>query len=334
MRRIMAIVDPDAEYGKRLSAYLNEHETTGFKVTAFSTAASYRKFRKSFYAEILLLAENIAEDIHEAADGAKVILLSEDGFAPEEGKRPFNAPSLFKYHSADILSREIMKLYADDDRHAVSKVSSDCCEILGIYSPVNRCGKTSLSLSLGLARAGRGKTLLLSLEEYAGIFMNISGNADSDFSDVIYCYLQGLYSWSRLKAAVHSFGRLDYIPPVRCMEDISQVSSEDLGKLFRKIADESGYSCIILDFGTFGRRASELLDLCARIFMPVVEDTASGMKVSSFMEYLEKAGKTELKEKIVKCTLPYDKDKAEETSCFDPSFYESGALYEYAQKLH
>lgn len=164
--------------------------------------------------------------------------------------------------------------------------------------------------------------------------MNIAGEADSDFSDVIYCYLQGQYSWSRLKASVHSFGKLDYIPPVRCMEDISQVSAEDLGRLIRRIADESGYAEVILDFGTFGRRAAELLDLCSRIFMPVTEDAVSALKIASFMEYLGKAGKNELKEKIVRCVLPYENEKAQEFACASVSAYGSGALYEYAAKLH
>jgi hypothetical protein len=334
MRRILAILDNDAEYGKRFAAYLNEHELTGFKATAFSDLAAFRSFRKSFFVEILLAAENLAADIHEAADGAKVILLSEDGFAPAEEKRPFRAPALFKYRSAETLSREIMRLYADDGTHSVSRTQAGICEILGIYSPVNRCGKTSLAISLGLVKAARGRTLLISLEEYAGIFMEIAKEADSDFSDVIYCYLQGMYSWSRLKAAVHSFGKLDYIPPVRCMEDISQVSSEDLGRLLKRIAEESGYSTIILDFGTFGRRAAELLDLCTRIFMPVVKDSASRMKVDSFMEYLEKAGKAEIKEKTVKCELPFDTDAARENSMTNPSYYESGLLADYAGKLH
>jgi hypothetical protein len=334
MRRILAILDSDAEYGKRLSAYLNEHDVTGFKATAFSDITSYKSFRKSASAAILLISEDLVPDIHDAADGAKVIILSEDGFVSSGGSRPFDAPAVFKFRSADCMAREIMGLYAEDDRHSVSRVRNDACEILGIYSPVNRCGKTSLAISLGLSRSRRSKTLLISLEEYAGIFSRIAENADSDLSDVIYCSMQGLYSWSRLKSAVHSFGSLDYIPPVRCMEDISQIPSENLGRLIKRIADDSGYSVIVLDFGSFGRRASELLDLCTRIFMPVTDDPLSVLKTASFMEYLEKSGKSELKERIVKCTLPFEPEQVRELSSGDITSYESSSLYSYAGKLH
>ena len=54
MRRILAIVDGDAEYGRRLAAWVNEHGTAGFKATAFSDLSVYRTFRMSFLTEILL----------------------------------------------------------------------------------------------------------------------------------------------------------------------------------------------------------------------------------------------------------------------------------------
>lgn len=334
MRRVMAVVDQDAEYGKRLVSYFNEQSSIGFRATAFSELESFRRFCQSVQIEILLISESLAHDAHGLTGNAKVILLSEDGFVAGKEHRPFGAAAVFKYLPADRMSRELMKIYADDDSHTVTRVRSSQCEIIGVYSPVNRCGKTTLAITLGMVRASRGRTLLISLEEYAGVFMNISRNAEEDLSDVIYCYLQGSYSWSRLKSKVHSFGSLDYIPPVRCIEDVSQISSEDMSRLIRRIAEESGYATIILDFGSFGRRASELLESCDRIFMPVTEDPLATLKLDSFYEYLDKAEKAELKERLIKCNLPYDKEKAQDYARALISVYESGSLYDYAAELH
>lgn len=334
MRRVMAVVDRDAEYGKRLVAYFNSQACIGFKASAFSDLEAYQNFRQSVQLEILLISEQMALEAHGMAEDAKVILLSEDGFVGEGDRRPFAAPAIFKYLPADCLAREIMALYAAEKGHTVSRVRSAQCEIFGVYSPVNRCGKTTLAITLGFVKAARGKTLLISLEEYAGVFTNIARGAEADLSDVIYCYLQGSYSWSRLKSMVHSFGTLDFIPPVRCMEDVSQIASEDLARLLRRIADEGGYSSLIIDFGSFGRRALELLELCERVFMPVTEDPHAGLKLSSFYEYLEKAGKEELKDRLVKCTLPREEDKAQDYARGLTAVYEHGSLYEYASRLH
>ena len=334
MRRVMAILDPDAEYGKRLAAFFNEQGSIGFRATSFSDLSSLQEFRRTAHVEILLITEELAAEAHGMTEGSKVILLSSDGFVSSGEKKPFGAPAVFKFQPADRIAREIMKAYADDEGCGTERAKAGQCEILGVYSPVNRCGKTTLALTLGFARASRGKTLLLTLEEFAGIFGSISREAESDLSDVVYCFLQGNYSWSRLKSHVYSFGPLDYIPPVRCMEDVSQISSEDMAHLIRRIAEESGYSTVIIDFGSFGRRALELLDICGRIFMPAAEDPASELKLASFYEYLEKAGKAELKDKIVRCRLPWEKEKEHDYAAGLISVFESGALYEYAAGLH
>lgn len=334
MRRVMAVIDRDSEYASRLVAYLNAKACIGFKASAFSNLEAFGAFRKTVHVEILLISENMAPSAQGMTDGAKVILLSEDCFTENKDSRPFSAPVIFKYLPADCLSREIMRLYADDRGLLVTRIRSFPCDILGIYSPVNRCGKTTLALTLGFVKASQGKTLFISLEEYAGIFSHISGASDGDLSDVIYCYLQGSYSFSRLKSMIHSFGPLDLIPPVRCAEDISQISSEELCKLFRLISEEGGYSYMIIDFGSFGRRALELIELCDRVFMPVTEDPFSELKLHSFFEYLEKSGKEELKEHLIKCVLPYEKEKAKDYARALLSVYETGPLYEYASRLH
>ena len=334
MRRVLAIVDRDGAYASRLAAYFNDRETTGLKATAFTDLETYRKYRKNVMVEILLISEELAAKAHGMTEGAKIILLSEDGFVTDGENRPFHAPAVFKYMPADRLGREIMNLYADDDTHVIQRVSSGDCEILGIYSPANRCGKTTLALTLGLVRAERGRTLLISLEEYAGVFRSIVRDPVTDFSDVVYCYLQNSWSWSRLKGTVHSFGPLDFIPPVRCAEDVSLLPSEDMTALLRRIAEESGYATVIIDFGSFGRRAVELLDLCGRIFLPVPEDPAAELKVESFYEYLEKIGRSELKDRIVKCRLPWEPENAQAAARGLISAYESGALREFAERLH
>ena len=333
----MAVLDRDKEYASRLAAYLNDQERIGFRTTALSSPEALKEYRKTARVEILLLSEDIAGKVHGLTEGAKVILLSDDGFVQGGDQRPYGAPAVFKYLPADRIAREIMNLYAEDESRCVSRARRDPCEIFGVYSPVNRCGKTTLALTLGLVHARRGRTLFLTLEEFPGVFRRIQenmGEDEEDLSDVIYRYLQGAYSWSRLKSAVHSFGPLDYIPPVRCAEDITQVSSEDLARLFRRIAEEGGYASIILDFGSFGRRAAELLDLCSRIFMPVVEDAASSLKLDSFQEFLHRSGKEELKDRLVKCVPPWEPEKAGDYARGLISVYESGVLYDYAARLH
>ena len=62
--------------------------------------------------------------------------------------------------------------------------------------------------------------------------------------------------------------------------------------------------------------------------MPVTEDPLATLKLDSFYEYLDKAEKAELKERLIKCNLPYDKEKAQDYARALISVYESGSLYD------
>ena len=66
-------------------------------------------------------------------------------------------PSVYKYQAADSLIREVIGCYCESPEEAGLVVRGRKARILGIYSPIGRCLKTSLALTLGqqLAREGR-----------------------------------------------------------------------------------------------------------------------------------------------------------------------------------
>ena len=137
--------------------------------------------------------------------------------------------------------------------------------VIGIYSPVNRCLKTSFALTMGQLLSRNERVLYMNLEEYSGFSRLISSQYTQGLSDVLYLYRQGAYSWLKLKAIVYSWGSMDYIPPVRYAEDLNQVSPEDLAMLLERIALESGYEKIqmcIRDRDMGGRDEVEAMKAC------------------------------------------------------------------------
>lgn len=147
--------------------------------------------------------------------------------------------------------------------------------------------------------------LYLNLEEYSG-FSRLTGERyHHDLSDVLYLYRQGACSWLRLKAMVYSWGDLDYIPPVRYGEDLSQLDPDDMADLIERIATDSGYEKVLVDVGQMGKGAVPILKVCDGIYMPVKEDAVSRAKVEEFEEYLQAAGQERMMERIRKLKLPY-----------------------------
>ena len=211
MRRCAVLLHPDADYAGRLADFWNQRKSLGLPVYAFSALEAFRAFRARADVELLLFSEHFAEEMQGLLGQSMAILLSEDGFVSERCQNALPVPAVFSYRPADALARRVMQLYATARPGALSPVQRGDCEILGIYSPVHRCGKTTFALSLGLARAAQGKTLLFSLEDYAGVYAQIAPDAAESLSELLFAHSSGRYSWPVLQSKLSVFGALDLL---------------------------------------------------------------------------------------------------------------------------
>ena len=60
--------------------------------------------------------------------------------------------------------------------------------IIGVYSPVGRCGKTSLALAMGQLLAREEKLLFITLDTFTGFSGLLDEQWKRDLSDLIYYY--------------------------------------------------------------------------------------------------------------------------------------------------
>ena len=78
--------------------------------------------------------------------------------------------------------------YCESPEEAGLVVRGRKARILGIYSPIGRCLKTSLALTLGQQLARDGKVLYLGLDAFAGFSRLIGNSCKNDLSDVLYFF--------------------------------------------------------------------------------------------------------------------------------------------------
>jgi cellulose biosynthesis protein BcsQ len=327
MRRIIAVIDNDYEYSRRLASYINERERMGLKAVAFSSPDNYRSRRNEYDVRIMLISEDIGRLLKSEEMPEMVLRFSEDSLAAGTDNRR----SIFKYKRADSILRDIMGFYSDDDMEKLTRVMNKNSVITGIFSPVGRSGKTSLALTLGLYLAQSSRTLLITLEDLSGVFRYTANDAKTDLTDVLYSFQQGKYSWTKLVYSVYTFGGLDYIPPARYSEDLYQMNGEMLCELILKISADCGYDNIVLDMGSFSRTAGEVLEICDHLIMPVVKDASAMCKVEECMDSLQDSGHAEMTARIRKVVLPLERRDLR-TIC-EPEGYMSGPLYDASVKI-
>lgn len=336
-QKILAICDPEEAYAIHLADYLNARDLTPFRALAFSNADSLIHYAKEHQIEILLLAPEMTGRELRELPVRKTIFLS-DGTGQERAFTGDAAaePSVCKYQSSDCLAREMMSLYngpdsASDPINAV---------LIGVFSPISRCGKTLFSLTLGQILGRKKKTLYLNLEHYSGFEALLARSFRHDLPDLLYLAekerrLEQSSAVSRLPytiaagksaagqgemaedpdaevlslpvklaCATETIGNLDFLPPAFFPSDLHDVTAAEWISFLRKALACGSYETVILDIGPDLQDVPSLLRFCTHLYMPLLTDPVSKAKISQFEKNLESLGMSAIMEKTVRLYLP------------------------------
>lgn len=301
MRSVIVIMDSDRNYADRLCKYMNSRNYMEMKTISCSSADEYIQRYKEYDVRALLVDELHFRGLPHEYRPDFIFVLLEDRLYSSEMETGIR--TALKYTSAQTLIKMLLEsLDLSMSMHSSGKDA----EIIGVFSPVSRSGKTVFSCALGLESSKSEKTLLITLDEYRGI---LSGPDSMDLSDVMYYYKQGKCTWEQLGKVIRSAKELDYIAPVKYPEDLKELSAGEIRDMLQKISGFGQYSRIIVDFGNFGKHCTEVLSICTKVYMPVMYDCISKLKLEEFDAYLDYVGKDALKERIIKINVPFYKLK-------------------------
>ena len=298
----MAVYDVDREYAQRFADVVNQKEKVPFTVVPFTSLELLREFSEKHRIEILLISDAVPKEETEGIEAGSVVTLAEgEVVSVSEG----GYPSVYKYQSADSVIREVMARYCDQPEKDMFVVLGQRARVIGIYSPVGRCFKTSMALLLGQQLAREGKTIYVGFEEFSGLQRLVGGEHRNDLSDVLYFLRQNAFNVMRLRSLVYTWKDMDYIAPVRYPEDLEQMTGEEAARLIGRLAEDCGYEYVVVDVGRPGRNLIPILECCDVIYMPVKDDEVSAAKLEEFTRYMEAAGRQETAERIQRLKLPF-----------------------------
>lgn len=327
MEKIMAVYDVDPVYARRFADVANQKERVPFTVIPFTTLETLREYAGKHPVEILLINVSVPREQVEGIAAKTVVTLAEGDIVEASD----SYPSVYKYQAADSVIREVMACYCERPMENPLVLLGKKARVLGVYSPVGRCLKTSLALTLGQQLAKEGKVLYVGLEEFSGFSRIIDGQCKSDFSDVLYFFRQGNLNVMRLRSIAYTWKDMDYLPPVRYPEDLEQMTGEEAGNLIEKLALEMGYEYLIVDAGRPARNLFPVLECCDVIYMPVKEDGVSSAKLEEFEDYLDSSGHQALRERIKRVKLPYHSSFGRRDAYMEQLLW--GELGDYVRQL-
>lgn len=285
-KQIFAVCDLEAEYACNFMDYLNTRKSIPFEVQAFTSVESLLAYGKENPIELLLIsAEAMCKEVKELNIGKIVILI--EGNHPEEWD---SYKGVYKYQSSADVVREVMACYGEEKSVLATQIPvlKKTTTLLGVYSPIGRCMKTSFAVALGQILARKQSVLYVNLEEYSGFEELLGREFTGTLGELLYYVRQRDTGFTvKLNSMIQSVGALDFIPPVHCAEDIRDISWDDWEYFLRELMIHSTYEVIILDIGNGADGVFAMLDMCSRVYMPVRADVMSQCKLRQFENQLK-----------------------------------------------
>ena len=185
--------------------------------------------------------------------------------------------------------------------------------VIGIYSPINRCGKTSLAVLFSEILARRGNSLMICMDHHNGIL----ADEELNIAELIY-YLsreqqlgsrgEHFYDFSQYDRFVKKWEQISYIAASPLVENMMQIPPEPFCELIHLLQKTNKYQYIVLDLSEGIESLYKVLNQCDVIFMPVLNDCISKSKIQQFEQQINSVTERDvwesLKCRIYKIQLP------------------------------
>ena len=296
----VVICDREIRYANGLGENISEREDLAVKVYVCSSFEHVLELEQAKKIHIFIVDEEITY-AQRTQIGANQVFVLARGKVADLGEEEW---AIGKYQCADEIIRQVFEFYVDRTKENVMRcMNKERARLVAVYSPIHRVGKTTFALALGRECAKSKKVLYLNLEEYAG--MEVSQDTNMNLGDLLYYLRQGNGNLGiRLHAAVKEDEGLDVVPPIPVVLDLKEVTWEEWDALITQLLENSLYEMVVLDVGESVQGLFPLLELCDRVYMPVLDDEISRRKVKQYQDNVEQLKLEKLKRITYQFVMP------------------------------
>ncbi len=278
----IGICDEDYHYILNLMEYINSKSSIPMRLVAFSTGQAIEEYMDRDYLDGLIIGESI--NIKDETN-IKIFLMVEDdssGVCVSE-RNGYITEYIYKYQAAD----RIAEILISNIGTGIRKIQEKSAMFIGVYSPIGRSGKTTFSKALCVFYTN---CLYVGLQEYS--------NRDETSEQFMYCLVEESSQLLEvLQGVCEISGILSYM-------DIRQLKRRNIEWLKKLAVTELNYNRIIFDIGVGVLEDLDVLLAVDVVYVPVLQDDASRVKLGAFKEVLRQEKYKPLEEKIIYVEIP------------------------------
>ncbi len=298
--RSFVICDKEEAYATAFANYLTKIRTFPFQVKVCSDLRQVQEMLEKQPIYLLLIHESYqGRELDDLDVKRQILLVERERESEKEG-----VIYLYKYQAGDVLVATVLEACRGESGFFISPergmVQGNAKEVIGIFSPVHRCGKTRYALKLGKELAVSGKVLYLGMECYGGLKGYFIEGTPSVADALYYARQENQNLGTFLSGMVESMEGLDYLPPAKMSEDMRSITSKDWIQLIQQIIVSGNYETVILDIDDGIPGVYDILRNCTQVHLLYIQEKVALGKVSQFERELQVMGYDDVKSKLIK----------------------------------
>ena len=289
----IGIFDEEESYAGKLSAYLNRIGKGKWNAIAFTDEKVMERYVEKRHLHILVGTDmEVLKNLKKRQEDTSYIIWLQEKEENGAALRDHNTDilSVCRYTSAKVIGKTIGE--------AVDRILTDteCAKpMVAIYSPVGRCGKTSLALHI-VQNESFGKWLYIGMEDYSFLERKMEDIESRGIELNNFLYYVKERNQEKLHILLNSEQRI--IPSAFSPFDTKQIDETDIKWLFAILQQMEMYSGILFDIGTGVLQKLEWFKLFDYILVPFLPEEKAVQKRKNFEDLIEAYNLEELKEKI------------------------------------
>lgn len=306
MGKKFVICSGQKEYADRLAEHIAERPELAFQICVCTTLEKALDIQQQKMIDILLIDCRFKSEQRNKIESKKKFILAKR----KKNKIQSNEKEIFQYQPAGAIISRILEECAGEDAQGIFRsVYREGKELIAVYSPVHRIGKTEFAMTLARHLAKQKEVLYLNLEEYAAIGGDFE-ERQKNLADLIYYAKQESGSLGiRVSASVRKAQEIDVIAPIPVSKDLKEVQPEEWRTLLSGIMEESIYQTVIMDLSESVQGLFGLLDMCDTIYMPVIDEPAARAKIDRYTWSIRKTGMDRLQNKTIEVPMERNKER-------------------------
>lgn len=300
--RNLVICDREIRYADILGENISLRNDLAVKVYVCSNLEKTLELSKEKEIHLLVVDEGYAYQERSQVEASQVFVLGRGKVADlGDGECPVG-----KYQCAEEIIREIFEVYVDRTKENIMRSrTNQMAELVAVYSPIHRVGKTTFAIAFGKECAKNKRVLYLNMEEY-GVLGHIA-HEGLNLGDLLYYNKQKNGNLGvRLQSAVRKLEELDIILPIPISQDLKDTPQKEWELFLEELQTNSNYDIILLDVSESVQGLLQILERCNKVYMPILEDELANQRIQLYDQNIERLNLDRLKRITHRFVMPED----------------------------